>query len=319
MAASMVARSRFALLMASLATIHTFMIQPRSAIQAGVRLPISSVVVANSKTSVRAPGRQSRSVHIAATENALLPHPPLVAEAIGTGIITFFGTGVVASTVYLGAMQGLWQVAIVWGAAVALAAYATASISGAHLNPAVTLAMVVFKGFPVARALRYALAQLAGATVAASGVLAMFYPAIKAFESSKNIVRGTAESIVSAPGCMFYSLCPGGITSGLVACVLEAVQQAVLTFVILSLVHRQSAAEGSAAPALIGLTVAMLISVFGPLTMAGFNPARDVGPRIVAALAGWGTVAFKHCWVYVVGPLIGTLLGGAAHRAIYPA
>jgi len=118
---------------------------------------------------------------------------------------------------------------------------------------------------------------------------------------------------------MFYSLCPGGIASGFAACVLEGVQQAVLTFIILNVVHEKAGAGGAAAPALIGLAVAMLISIFGPLTCAGFNPARDLGPRIVAALAGWGPAAFRHSWCYVVGPLVGTLVGGAAHRAIYPA
>jgi len=252
----------------------------------------------------------------AAEQDATLPYPQLAAEAIGTGMNTFFGTGVVASTVYLGAMQGLWQIAVVWGAAVALAAYCTAAISGAHLNPAVTLALVVFQGFPKAKAIRYVAAQLSGAIAAAVGVLITFGPAIKAFESTSGIVRGSAGSLASAPGVMQIG---SSITSAVAACVLEGFQQAVLTFVILSLVHDKAAAAGSAAPALIGLTVAMLISVFGPLTSAGFNPARDVGPRIVAAFAGWGTLAFKHCWVYVVGPLVGTLIGGAAHRAIYPA
>ena len=244
------------------------------------------------------------------------PPPLLLAEALGIAIIVFFGTGVVATATYLGVMMGLWQVAVVWGVTVSVAAYCTGPISGAHLNPAVTLAMVVFRGFPKRTALRYVLAQLAGATAAAAGVLATFRPAISAFEASRGLCRGTTAGIASAPGCMFYSLCPGGITSGVVACALEAVQQAVLTFVILCLTHEKSEA-GKGAPALIGLAVAMLICVFGPLTGAGINPARDVGPRLVAAAAGWGGHAFKHCWVYVVGPVAGTLVGGAVHRALY--
>ena len=80
------------------------------------------------------------------------PHP----HQIGTGLITLLGTGTVAGAVYTGAHQGIWQIAATWGGAVALAAYSTAGISGAHLNPAVTLALVAFKGFPVGKALSYA-------------------------------------------------------------------------------------------------------------------------------------------------------------------
>jgi len=109
----------------------------------------------------------------------------LLAEAIGTGLIVLLGTGTVASAVYTGAHQGIWQISATWGGAVALAAYTTAGVSGAHLNPAVTLALVAFKGFPVAKALSYAVAQLAGALAAAAGVLACFGPAIKSFELGK--------------------------------------------------------------------------------------------------------------------------------------
>ena len=113
------------------------------------------------------------------------PHP----LQIGTGLITLLGTGTVAGAVYTGAHQGIWQIAATWGGAVALAAYSTAGISGAHLNPAVTLALVAFKGFPVGKALSYAVAQLAGAIAGAMTVLACFGPAIKSFELGKNLVR----------------------------------------------------------------------------------------------------------------------------------
>lgn len=240
----------------------------------------------------------------------------LLAEAIGTGLIVLFGTGTVASAVYTGAHQGIWQISATWGGAVALAAYTTAGVSGAHLNPAVTLALVAFKGFPVAKALSYAVAQLAGALAAAAGVLACFGPAIKSFEAGKALVRGTPAAIASAPGCMFFALCPGGL-SAIAACAIEGLQMAILTFGILALTHKDSAAPPGGACAMIGLTVAILISVFGPLTCSGFNPARDLAPRIVAALSGWGSHAFKGWWVYSVGPFIGTLVGAAAAGALY--
>lgn len=72
------------------------------------------------------------------------------------------------------------------------------------------------------------------------------------------------------------------------------------------------------APPLIGLTVGSLIAVLAPLTQAGFNPARDFGPRIVAFLAGWKEVAFQGCWVYIVGPIVGAVIGALlADRVLY--
>lgn len=231
-------------------------------------------------------------------------------------MLTLLGTGTVASAVYAGAHSGLWQIAVSWGAAVATAAYIAAPISGAHLNPAVTLALVVFKGFPLSKALSYMAAQLVGALAGAVGVLACFGPLIKSFEATKEIVRGTSAAIASAPGCMFFSLSPGGL-SPFGACAVEGLQMAILMFSILSLTDKDSAADPKAACGWIGLTVAVLISVFGPLTCGGFNPARDIAPRIVAAMAGWGGHVFKGAWVYHLGPAIGALVGAAAHKCLY--
>ena len=97
---------------------------------------------------------------------------------------------------------------------------------------------------------------------------------------------------------------------------LEALQMGMLMFVILSVTHKDSAAPSGGACALIGLMVAVLISVYGPLTSAGFNPARAIGPCLVAAASGWGTEAFKGLAAYVLGPLVGALGGALAHRAI---
>ena len=93
----------------------------------------------------------------------------LIAETIGTFLLVLFGTGVIAAAVIAGAQVGQWQIAAVWGFGVALAIYATAAISGAHLNPAVSLAFAIFRRseFPFRRMLAYWTAQLAGATLAA--------------------------------------------------------------------------------------------------------------------------------------------------------
>ena len=96
----------------------------------------------------------------------------------------------------------------------------------------------------------------------------------------------------------------------------EAYGTSILAFVIFSLTHKQNTYTQNknasiVIPPLIGGTVAILISVIAPLTQAGFNPARDFGPRLVTAFMGWGkNVAFKGWWVYVLGPILGALIGG---------
>src|SRR5687768_4377689 len=102
--------------------------------------------------------------------------PALTGEVLGTFLMVLFGTGSVACAVLTGALQGLWQVAVVWGFGVTIAIYCSAALSGAHLNPAVSLAFALFRpcSFPRGRLLPYCLAQLAGAVGAGLLVWAAF-------------------------------------------------------------------------------------------------------------------------------------------------
>ncbi|TAJ21643.1 MAG: aquaporin family protein [Dehalococcoidia bacterium] len=258
----------------------------------------------------------------------------MVAEVCGTFLLVLFGTGVVAAAVLTGAQVGLWQVAAVWGFGVTIAIASTAGVSGAHLNPAVTLAMTVFRGtsFPRSRALPYVGAQMAGAVLAGCVVLAVFSPFIERFEREHSIVRGEGGSEASAmvfgeyfPNPAIYpeSTHEGGadrdLVSPLRAAGVEAFGTAVLVFVIFALTDaRRASVAGTMTPLLIGFTVAVLISLFAPVTQAGWNPARDFGPRLVAFVAGWGEVAIPGphggFWVYILGPLVGGLVGGAVYE-----
>ena len=247
------------------------------------------------------------------------------AEMLGTFLLVLFGTGAVAAAVFTGAQTGLWQVAAVWGFGVALAIYVSAAISGAHLNPAVSLAFAVFRRseFPVTRLLPYWTAQLIGAVLAGLAVLWAFGGAITHFESANSIVRGSAESVRSAMAFGEYFPNPDIYADSAFqvspwhAFAVEAFGTAILVLVIFSLIDRRNAALPSKglAPFLIGFTVAALISLFAPITQAGWNPARDFGPRLVAYLAGWGEIAIpgplNGFWVYILGPLVGGLIGAA--------
>ena len=135
------------------------------------------------------------------TEGAASPlHRALVGEVMGTFILVFIGTGCVAAAVLTDAQIGLWQVAVVWGFGVTLAIYASAGLSGAHLNPAVSLAMALFRpeGFPRRRLLPYWGAQLVGAILAGVIVLLTFAPFLARFEQVQGLVRGAPGSQLSA-------------------------------------------------------------------------------------------------------------------------
>jgi glycerol uptake facilitator protein len=257
------------------------------------------------------------------------------AEAIGTFLLVLFGTGSVAAAVLTGAQTGLWQVAVVWGFGVSLAIYATAAVSGAHLNPAVTLAFALWRpeSFPRERILPYWGAQIAGAALAGLAVLLTFRTFLTRFEAERGIVRGEPGSEASAmvfgeyfPNPAIFGTGPDAhaLISPLMAMGIEAFGTAVLAFMIFALTDpRNGARPAWLAPFFIGFTVAALISLFAPATQAGWNPARDFGPRIVAFFAGWGEVAIPGpragFWVYIVGPMIGAPLGGLIYdRVIRP-
>ena len=262
-------------------------------------------------------------------------HPPmrraLAGEALGTYLLVLFGTGSVASAVLSGAQVGLWQVAAVWGFGVTLAIYVSAGLSGAHLNPAVSLSMALLRpaDFPARRLLPYVAAQLAGAVLAGATVAMLFGPLLRRFEAAKGIVRGAPGSELSAmvfgqyfpnPALLGTDAAARALVPPWQAALVEGFGTAVLVLVIFALTSPRNADKPGAnlAPFFIGFTVAVLISLFAPLTQGGWNPARDFGPRLVAFVLGWGRIAIPGpdggFWVYVVGPLIGGPLGGLAWR-----
>ena len=116
--------------------------------------------------------------------------PALAGEFAGTFILVFFGVGAVNAAVATGAQQGLWQVAVVWALGVSLGIYTAASLSGAHLNPAITVAAAVYEGFPWWRVGPYAVAQTAGAASASLVLYTLFAEAIVEFERRRGLLRG---------------------------------------------------------------------------------------------------------------------------------
>ena len=251
-----------------------------------------------------------------------------MAETLGTFILVLFGIGSVAAAVYTGAQVGLWQVAAVWGFGVTIAIYVSGAVSGAHLNPAVSLAFAIFRRdqFPVNRLFAYWGSQLLGAVLAGIAVLVLFNPFIDKFEADNGIVRGAEGSEKSAMAFGEYFPNPAMFdaltVSPIHAFAVEAFGTAILAMVIFALTERRNAGlpTNGMAPFFIGFTVAALISLFAPITQAGWNPARDFGPRIVAALAGWGEIAIPGpeggFWVYILGPFVGAPIGALIYKLV---
>jgi glycerol uptake facilitator protein len=252
-----------------------------------------------------------------------------IGECLGTFLLAFFGCGSVAAAVLTGAQVGIFQVAIVWGIGISTAIYLTDSLSGAHLNPAVSLAFALEGRFPWRRLPGYIAAQLLGAFAASAALFGLFHGFLGAYEATAHIVRGSPGSEATAMIFGEFYPNPGGhpLTPALrmlvttpIAFAAECLGTAILVLVILG-----SADEGNGArprtlfAVTIGLTVTILISLLSPLTMAALNPARDLAPRIFSALAGWGRVPFTtngNGWlvVYVLGPLAGAVVGGTVYR-----
>lgn len=241
-----------------------------------------------------------------------------VGEFIGTFILVLFGCGSVAVNVLFDAHQGLFQIAAVWGIGVSLAIYATRHLSCAHLNPAVTLAMVASKRMIAKKLPVYIAAQFMGAFTSGVLIYLLFGSVIVSFENARGIVRGTAESIQTARIFGEYYLNSGDPTSPfMIAASAEAFGTFLLVLMIFSLTEgcNLGRPDDNMAPIFIGLTVTSVICLLAPLTQAGLNPARDFGPRMVAWIFGWGQAAFPDhsggfFFVYMLAPVIGAQIAG---------
>ncbi len=240
-------------------------------------------------------------------------------EFIGTFLLVLFGCGSVAVTILFSAHVGLFQVAMVWGLGVTIAIYATRHLSCAHLNPAVSIAMVMGRRMSPSKLPVYICAQFIGAFVAALILYLLFADSIAQYESINHILRGSPASVRTAMMFGEYYPNPGAgaaaVVSPLTAFLAEATGTFALVFLIFSLTEgcNLGRPDDALAPLFIGLTVTIIISIIAPLTQAGLNPARDLSPRLFALLAGWGEAALPDrnlgfITVYVLGPISGALI-----------
>ena len=233
-----------------------------------------------------------------------------VAEFLGTFLILVFGTASVAQWLLSGGAAGSpLAIHLSWGLGVTMGIYASAGVSGAHLNPAVTLAFAAFRGFPWRKVPAYFLAQLAGAFSGAAVTFVTYREAFDHFDGGVRQVVGekaTAGIFATYPQ-PFVSAVPGGFID-------QIVGTALLLLVIFALGDRRNAGPTSGGPVLVGALVVLIGMTFGFNAGYAINPARDLGPRVFTAIAGWGSEVFRAgggwWWVPIVAPCLGALLGG---------
>jgi glycerol uptake facilitator protein len=231
----------------------------------------------------------------------------LLAEFLGTFVLIAFGDGVVAMAVAalnqsgrgteIFMASGDWLlIAWGWALAVAFGVYVAGGVSGAHINPAVTLALAVKRAFPWPKVAPYMVAQVLGAFVGGALVYLVYHDAISSFEAAKHITRGMLGGAAdSTPTFSIFATFPAPyFGSSLVGPVIDQIVGTafLLMFVLALTDERNQPPKSNLAPLLIGFAVAAIGMSFGANAGYAINPARDFGPRFFAWLAGWGQVAF---------------------------
>ena len=268
-------------------------------------------------------------------EEVLPPEPTtksiILGEVVGSFLLAVLGIGIGISATLWAApgapwFSDIWPAAAGWALTIALGIYVTATLSGAHFNPAVTITMAVTGRHPWRLVPLYIVCQVIGWFLGAAVLWAMFGRNISDYAAAKGIEIGSPESTGLAASFTTYSPNPGiagagpdGFTTvsfvqGLSG---EILGTAILLLVILSLLETRHVNAPSAwfFPLIVGATIGLLIMFIAPISQASFNPARDLGPRILLWLVGFGSVAFPgpnhglSLIVTTIGPIIGGIIG----------
>lgn len=250
-----------------------------------------------------------------------------VSEFLGTFVLIMFGVGSVAMAVAAlnqsgrGAKifdaSGDWLlIAWGWGLGVVLAVYVAGGISGAHINPAITLAFALRRKFPWTKVPGYWAAQLLGAFAAAALVYANYKGAIDSYERANKIDRGALNSV---PTFSIFATFPAPYLHNWVGpFVDQVIGTALLAGIVFAVTDElNQPVRANLAPFVVGLIVVAIGISFGANAGYAINPARDLGPRLLALVAGWGDVAFPgdygnvntYFWIPIAGPFLGGAIG----------
>ena len=237
----------------------------------------------------------------------------LAAEFLGTLVLILFGNGVVAMVVLFPTRNpgetihgGFTNITLGWGLAVTMGIYIAGKISGAHLNPAVTLSFAVFRKFPWSKVAPYTIAQTAGAFVAAALVFWNYLPAFHRVDPQLETTAGVFTTFPAFP-----DFPQAGFLD-------QWIGTALLVLLIFAIADEFNMPPGAnLAPLMIGLVVVAIGMSFGGMHGYAINPARDFGPRLFTVVAGFKnnglTDGSRVWWVPIAGPLLGGLTGAAVY------
>lgn len=236
----------------------------------------------------------------------------LCAEFAGTLVLILFGVGVVAqvTTTPDGSNGEYDSIAWAWGIGVMLGVYVAGRISGAHINPAVTVAFALYDGFPWRKVAPFVLAQTLGAFVAALIVRVTY----------ADFIRSVDPDLTETQ--TIFSTLPGDPVSIPSAFLDQVVGTAILVFVIFALVHpRNKGPMANMAPFMIGMIVVGIGMAFGANAGYAINPARDFGPRLASWMTGYDTAwvtgdGTPYWWLPIVAPVVGAVVGGGLFKLL---
>jgi glycerol uptake facilitator protein len=251
-----------------------------------------------------------------------------LSEFLGTAVLIMFGTGVVAMAVAgLPASgrgdgtisNGDWLlITFGWGMAVIMAIYVAGGISGAHINPAVTVALALRRGFAWAKVPGYIIAQVLGAIAGAAVVYLNYYETIDEFETTAGLTNkdpGTVGIFVTGPAGYFEDY-----WGPVIAEITGTMLLVLIVFAVIDLMNIPPKANLGAI--VIGFGVMAIGMSFGANSGYAINPARDFGPRVFTWIAGLDEAAFPgdtggalgvYFWVPIVAPIVGAVIGALVY------
>jgi MIP family channel proteins len=246
----------------------------------------------------------------------------LSAEFLGTFVLMIFGLGVNAQVTLAKAtdtpfFSSFLVINLGWGLAVTMGVYVSGGVSGAHLNPAVTLAMATRRGFAWNKVAPFIAVQVLAALAASAAVYLTYHEALDFYEAE--LYPGAVRPVESSG---IWATYPKPFLSSLGGLIDQIVGTGLLVLCIFALTDdRNTAPRSNFGPVVIGSIVLLVGMTFGYNCGYAINPARDFGPRLFTSLAGWGTAPFQATsndgipfwWIPIVGPCIGGVLGGMAY------
>lgn len=230
-----------------------------------------------------------------------------MAEFLGTYVMIIFGMGVNNQVGLSDGANGTWlSVNICWGIAVMLGVHCSEGISGAHLNPAVTLANVVYRGMPAWKLPGYVVAQTVACLLGAACIYALDFNRLNSVDPDRTTTRSN------------FSTYPSDLITNTTAFYSEFLATAMLVLGVFAITDSRNRPAGPyGAPFAFAFLIMAIGMALGYNTGYAINPARDFGPRLFTSLAGWGSEVFTlrdyYFWIPIVAPLLGGVVGGGAY------